>query len=157
MNMMRVAGLEPPVRGFILSVGAFRQPLTGGQGVSLKRSMQRHQFHSNSKSMANFSITTSAFKQLHSNCIVQHIHLTENKGQLILIYYEMHMILPLISVRGVTVVSRACARRGAKRPRMATGGTACEASTPPQSKIDPQWVRRWTEKGPEWLPPILRF
>lgn len=30
---------------------------------------------------------------------------------------------------------------------MATGGTTCEASTPPLSKIGPQWVRRRTGDG----------
>lgn len=45
------------------------------------------------------------------------------------------------------VVSRVCAGCGEKRPQMATGGTACGTSTPPESEIAPQWVRKWTEGG----------
>lgn len=64
---------------------------------------------------------------------------------------------PQEGVRGVQAVSRVCAGHGEERPPMATGGSACGASTPPKSKIDPQWVRRWTEEGAERLPPILGF
>lgn len=51
------------------------------------------------------------------------------------------MTLPLARISGVRAVSRACAGCGENRPRMATGGAASGASTPPQSEIDPQWVR----------------
>lgn len=41
----------------------------------------------------------------------------------------------------------ACAGCGEKEPQMATGGVACGVSTPTESEIAPQWVRRWTEEG----------
>lgn len=57
----------------------------------------------------------------------------------------------------MTEVSRACAGRGEKRPQMATGGTACGTSTAAEAGIAPQWVRKWTEVGAAWQPPILRL
>lgn len=153
--MMRAAGLEPPIRGFTLSTGdpahinqrprasagkifpepsntlwlrrAGRLPYT----TTLNKHAEGFFFISHHKYFMPSHIRTATIKNAYRNVQFS----TWKRGR-----HERSQ--------------QRFAGRGEQRPRMATGGTA---STPPWSGIAPQWVRKWTEVGAAWQPPILRL